>query len=111
MLNPQQLNEIVGTIARQAKSILGDALEQVILYGSYARRDYSSDSDVDVLLLANLPACNLSLYRTKINRLASRLSLDYDIIVSVTLKDTETFRRYQNDLPFYSNVIREGVEG
>ena len=110
MLNTQKLNEIVGTIAKEAKNILGDSLERVILYGSYARRDSNNESDVDVLLLTNLPACNLRLYRTKINRLASRLSLNYDTLVSVTLKDTETFYRYQNDIPFYSNVMREGVE-
>jgi len=110
MINSQQLNEIVGSIALQAKSILGDSLERIILYGSYARMDYNYESDVDVLLLTNLPASNLRLYRTKINLLASRLSLEYDVLVSVTLKDVATFYQYQNDIPFYSNIMREGIE-
>jgi len=110
MINSQQLNEIVGSIAIQAKSILGDSLERIILYGSYARMDHNSESDVDVLLLTDLPASNLRLYRTKINHLASRLSLKYDILVSITLKDVATFYRYQYDIPFYSNILREGVE-
>ena len=37
------------------KKIYGSHLKQIILYGSYARGDFTSDSDVDIMLLVDLP--------------------------------------------------------
>jgi len=39
----------------------------------------------------------------------SRLSLEHDITVSVTVKPLEQFQRYQTALPYYQNVVREGI--
>ena len=41
--------------------------------------------------------------------MTSRLSLEHDITVSVTVKPLEQFRRYQTALPYYRNVVREGI--
>ena len=35
--------------------------------------------------------------------------LDESITVSVTVKPLEQFRRYQTALPYYRNVVREGI--
>ncbi len=110
MLTSNQVKQIVDTVAQEVKGILGDALEKVILYGSYARKDNDNESDVDILLLAKIPVQQLRLHRSKINRIASRLSLDNDVLISITLKDSETFNQYRNDVPFYANVAKEGVE-
>lgn len=110
MLTSKQIDYIVNTVAKEAKEIFGDTLEKVILYGSYARKDSDIESDVDILLLVHVPPQQLRTYRSKMNRVASRLSLDMDVLVSVTVKDSATFNRYKNDLPFYTNVSREGVE-
>lgn len=37
------------------------------------------------------------------------LSLEHDIIVSVTVKPLEQFCRYQTALPYYQNVVWEGI--
>lgn len=37
------------------------------------------------------------------------MSLEHDITVSVTVKPLEQFRRYQTALPYYRNVVREGI--
>ena len=42
-------------------------------------------------------------------KVTSRLSLEHDITVSVTVKPLEQFRRYQTALPYYRNVVREGI--
>ena len=36
------------------KKIYGSSLQSVILYGSYARGDYSQESDIDIMILVNL---------------------------------------------------------
>lgn len=42
--------------------------------------------------------------------IASDLSLEHDVTVSISVKSAELFEKYQNVLPFYQNVIREGVK-
>ena len=44
---PVAKREIIMSFARKVRRILGKNLKQVILYGSYARGDYTEDSDID----------------------------------------------------------------
>ena len=51
---PAAKREIIMSFARKVRRILGKNLKQVILYGSYARGDYNSSSDVDVMILVKM---------------------------------------------------------
>ena len=42
------------------KNIFGGSLEQIWLYGSYARGDFDSESDVNIMVLVDLPKDKLS---------------------------------------------------
>ena len=79
------------------------------LYGSYARGDYHEGSDIDILLAVSLDRSELSKYRRKLASIISDLSLEHDITVSVTVKPSDQFHQYANVLPYYSNVIQEGI--
>ena len=46
--------DIILRFSQQVKLILGDKLDKVILYGSYARGDYNEHSDVDIMILTTL---------------------------------------------------------
>jgi len=45
-----------------------------------------------------------------IARLSSDLSLQHDITVSISVKPAEQFERFNTVLPFYQNVVREGIK-
>ena len=105
-----QLNIISESVAREAKRLLGDKLEAVILYGSYARGDYDSESDVDILVIVRCKTEELRQYRHMLAPTSSRLSLENDVTVSVAMADTESFHKYGNYLPYYINVNREGIK-
>lgn len=109
MCTRNQLVEITGRIAQLSKTVFGDKLDSTVLYGSYARGDETSDSDIDILVLADVPRDELSLYKKPFVSLTSELGLLYDVVVTVTLKDTETFNRYLDVVPFYSHIKREGI--
>ena len=51
---PAAKREIIMSFARRVRRILGKNLKQVILYGSYARGDYTEDSDIDIMVLTTL---------------------------------------------------------
>lgn len=80
-----------------------------INYGSYARGDFTKESDIDVLILLNCDKEQVMKYRKQISRLSSRIGLKNDVEVSLLLRDRETFERQGDTLPFYKNVKKEEV--
>lgn len=106
---PLQLNKIIDETQRDIKNLLGDKLYQIILYGSYARGDYDNESDIDMMVLADMSEIELKNYRKQVNRVASRIGLNYDIMITITLKDKQFFDSRQEVSPFYRNVANEGV--
>ena len=51
MCTKNELNSILQKLTQIYRSVYGENLVQVILYGSYARGDYHTDSDVDVVAI------------------------------------------------------------
>ena len=110
MCTKNQLADITEKVALLSKSVFGDKLDMALLYGSYARGEQNADSDIDIMVLADVPREALSSYKKPFIRLTSELGMIYDVVVTVTLKDTETFNKYLEAVPFYANVKKEGVQ-
>lgn len=51
---PDRIHNIIYQFSQQLKDIMGSKLTKVIVYGSYARGDYNSSSDVDVMILVKM---------------------------------------------------------
>ena len=109
MCNQSQAISILGEVYGSCNSILGGTIKSAYLYGSFARGDYHEGSDIDILLTVDLEAEDISAFRNSIAVVASELSLKHDVAVSVTVKPHTQFLRYINVLPYYQNVIREGI--
>ena len=93
-----------------AKNILGDKLEKVILYGSYARGDFDSESDIDFFILANIPQEETGKWRGNIRKSLPLIDLEHDITVSLKVASSSVFHQYAETLPYYMNILREGVQ-
>lgn len=104
------LNEILEKVADNSKRIFGTSLVSVILFGSYARGDFDDESDIDILLLVDLPSDALVLYRAELDSLCGELLWEYGIVVSIIEKDITTYNRYSDCLPFYKNIEKDGVK-
>ena len=90
-------------------SIFKEYIKEAYLYGSYARGDYSKESDVDILVTVALDRTELSKYRNALASVSSDLSLKHNVTVSLTVKPYDEFMLYSSTLPFYTNVIKEGI--
>ena len=62
-----------------------------------------------LLCPADVPREKLAAYKKPFLKATSDLGLEYDVVVTVTLKDTDTFEKYLDAVPFYQNVRKEGV--
>ena len=96
MCTRNELDMILRKIAEVYRSVYGDELVSIFLYGSYARGDYQSDSDIDVAAIVR----------------GDRRSLQDKLkkVVSPTVIPYEEYEKYKNDLPYYKNIAREGVK-
>lgn len=103
------LPDALGEVRDGLRGIFGDSLENVLLYGSYARGEQDAESDIDILAVVNLPADALDAYENAVLDLSFEVGLRYDALFSVLLQDAATFRKYNRVMPFFVNVLREGV--
>ncbi|HAQ21048.1 MAG TPA: hypothetical protein DCR40_17715 [Prolixibacteraceae bacterium] len=98
-------NYILQLIKLSVKSTDPDAT--LILYGSYARGDYSADSDVDLLILLNQDRIT-RLDEKRIKYPLYDIEFETGTIISPLVfskKDWETRHRIT---PFYENVKKDG---
>ena len=87
----------------------GDKSHDAILYASYACGEQNAESDIDILLTADLTQEQIAEKRRAIAALSSDLSLAHDVTVSIRIVPLAQFHRYADFLPFYQNVLREGI--
>ena len=110
MCTKNQLNSILVDVVEETKNLLGPKLNAIILYGSYARGDYDSESDIDILIVADIPQDECWCYNTQLISIISQLELDNDIVISTHVVERAMFERFQTASPFYRNVTREGIK-
>lgn len=103
------LQNVLSETKSGLSNIFGDSLDSLLLYGSYARGEQTEESDIDIMALVNMSKGELAQYRRRVSDFTSALDLEYGVLLSVKLQDTETFRQYATTLPFFKNVVREGI--
>lgn len=106
---PQTMQNLIEKYVAEMKKIYGTHLKQVILYGSYARGDFRSDSDVDIMVLVDLPEDALDSFSDAVSEVGFNYNVDYDIWFMPVVKNIDHFRYWCEAYPFYSNVAKEGI--
>ena len=104
-----KINAVSQRVVQAAKEALGDKLDKVILYGSYARGDYDNESDIDFFILADIPQEEVISWQDRVFDSIPNIDLEFDILVSLCVTGKTTFEQCIGFLPFYRNVLNEGV--
>lgn len=106
---PIKISNVINEFIQGVNDILGDRVKKIILYGSYARGDYSNNSDIDIMILTDLSDDEMYDFLVKISDMAYDIELENDVMFSPLLKNIDKFNYWLGALPFYMNVQKEGV--
>ncbi|MFH1454331.1 MAG: nucleotidyltransferase domain-containing protein [Armatimonadota bacterium] len=109
-INNENIRQVLTYVRTEFQKIIGESLVKIILYGSCVRGEWLADSDIDIMLLIDDSEENIEKYDVEISKITFDLSLKYNVLLSVILKNYRQFSEYQDVLPFYRNVYEEGIE-
>ena len=104
--NPKLIKALT-KMCSQLYEIYGDTMYRVVLYGSYARGEQTSESDVDIALILSKEGSE------EIHDKMVDIVVDYELDLAVTLSvvpiDLSQYLEWKSTLPFYKNIEKEGI--
>ncbi len=108
MCSREALDQLLLKLYAQLEGLFGEHLKTVVLFGSYARGDAGEGSDVDVLVLVDLPRREIVNYRRSVASIAGEYLFSDGLLLSLLLENETFFEQNCRILPFYQNIVREG---
>jgi len=102
----KDIKPILDLVKEKLQGIYGERLNEIILYGSYARGDATEESDIDLILLLedmSSPVSELETFSGEIHQ----LDFLYDMVVSIIPIEADQYRTRR--LPIILNAKREGI--
>ena len=111
MMTKEMIDSAMKDYAKGAKEVYGDKLKEIILFGSCARGDFTDESDVDVMVLLDVPPEKIPEERVKLHPKRYELDKKYDyaILFATVVRSYDEYKKFNDASMFYSNIDREGV--
>ena len=107
----QDINAIFRTAAKEfagrVRASLGDQVDSIVVYGSTARGEARSDSDVDILVISG----DADMTRDELSQMLADFTYErnYAFFLSLAHYGREEFSRFrERGSPFIDEVVREG---
>ena len=105
MTHPK-LKEILAKFKEHLESVYSERLVLLVLFGSQARRNATTHSDIDVMIVlaeeVNIPQEN-----KRLSEFVAELCLEYDVLITHVWAGLQDWETRQN--PLLINIRREGV--
>ena len=100
---------IISELKIRLKTIFGDKLKQVILFGSYARQEEDEGSDMDIMVLLDMEEEEIRIYHDKILDVIVDLTTAHGRVISIIENNYTYFYDWVDYMPFFTSVRNEGI--
>ena len=108
-LNEEIIRKIVAEIKDSVSQLMGDNVEDIILFGSCARGDYDKDSDIDIAILTKTGREENAAYRMELAEIATDIAMEYFAVVNFICIPYEEYIGKKSWYAFYKNISKEGT--
>ena len=89
---PFSKQKILDSYVDSIKNIYGSHVKKIILYGSYARGDFRDDSDIDIMILLDIPDEESKVFQEKL--LDATFDYNFDNDIEINNNDVVIFLSY-----------------
>ena len=101
-----EIQSILAELRRGLEALYGERLVGMTLFGSHARSEEETGSDVDVLIVLRGPVAPGEEI-ARVSPRAAELSLRHNLVISCIFMDEDRFAHRQG--PLLRNIRREGI--
>lgn len=108
MCTENQVNNISKQISQSYRSVYGDSIVAIYLYGSYARGNYTDESDIDITAIVKGNRTDLQEKLKLVWDRSADIGLENDVVVSPTVIPYAEYEEYKEILPYYMSIQKEG---
>lgn len=109
MCTKSQVTNISKLMLESYRAVYGDNIVAVYLYGSYARGNYTEESDIDITAIVKGNQIDLQKKLKLVWDISADIGLENDVMISPTVIPHEEYEKYREILPYYMNIQKEGV--
>ena len=102
------LSEVEEATVREIPALMKDDCEKIILYGSFARGDYTLDSDVDIAVLTKSDREKSKRFDSGIDEIAAEIGVKTMMIVNYICLPIKEFEAKKSWYPFFMNIAGDG---
>ncbi len=105
MTHPK-LQEILTELKEYLESVYGERLISLVLFGSQARKDATTHSDIDVMIVL-AEAVDIPQENRRLSEFVAALCLEYDVLITHIWTGLQDWETRQN--PLLINIRHEGI--
>ena len=105
---PRKISYSLNKILDELKQRIAEKYHiiEIMLFGSAARGEDTRDSDIDIFV--RLPQVNKTI-EEEIFNIAYEIELKYDLLIDIIILDDTLLKKYNEQIPIYQNIIKEGI--
>ena len=106
---PDNLSVLLTRYREAVAQILGENFDRMILFGSYARGDFKKESDMDIMILADVCPEKVSNFADMVFDLTYDFGTQYGIEINPSVQSTQIYEKWRKVYPFFINIEKDGV--
>ena len=107
---PDVLTVLLGSYRDAITEIFGEKLSRIVLFGSYARGDFNQNSDMDIMILADVQPEEISHYADLVYDITYDFEEKYGKEINPCVQSIKTYDQWKNAYPFFMNIEKDGVK-
>lgn len=102
-----KLSNLLKEIKKDIKLSFKNNVKELKLFGSYARGNYSNDSDIDIYMLYD--ESTTEDIDDKISEISVEYQIKYGIMINIYDMSINYYNKFKNISPLIKNIEKEGV--